>query len=74
MQGRIDELNGNLEEGRKYKFKYIAGKTRKSIGTFKGTLIKEYDNYYLFKNVLGYRECFLKVDFAISGYKVEEVG
>ena len=69
----IKSLDEKLEEGKRYKFKYIKGKTRKSIGTFKGTLIKEYDNYYLFKNVLGYRECFLKVDLAISGYKVEEI-
>ena len=45
-----------MKEGKRYKFKYIKGKTRKSIGTFKGTLIKEYDNYYLFRNVLGYDE------------------
>lgn len=63
-----------MKEGKQYKFKYMKGKTRKTMGTFEGTLIKEYDNYYLFKNVLGYRECFLKVDLAISGYKVEEVG
>lgn len=62
-----------MKEGKQYKFKYMKGKTRKTMGTFEGTLIKEYDNYYLFRNILGYRECFLKVDFAISGYKVEEI-
>ena len=75
IKRKIDTLNGNLEIGKRYKIEYIAGQNNKQgTNEFEGTLIKKMDKYYIFKSILGYKECFLKVDFIIGEYKIKEVG
>ena len=67
-------LTGNLEIGKKYRIKYMAGKrNRNGTTNFEGYLIEKMDKYLIFKSVLGFRECFLKADFIIGEYKIEEV-
>ena len=74
VKRKVDMLTGNLEIGKRYKIQYIAGK-RNSGGTnnFEGTLIEKLDKYLVFRNILGYKECFLKIDFIIREYSIEEV-
>lgn len=67
-------LTGNLEIGKKYRIKYMAGKrNRNGTTNFEGYLIEKMDKYLIFKSVLGFRECFLKTDFVIGEYSIEEV-
>lgn len=75
IRNRADMLTQNLQIGKRYKIKYIAGK-RNSGGTnnFEGTLIEKLDKYLVFRSILGYKECFLKIDFIIREYSIEEVG
>ena len=74
IKRKADILTENLKIGQRYKIKYIAG-VKNSSGTtkFEGTLIKKMDKYLIFKSVLGFRECFLKTDFVIGEYSIEEV-
>ena len=75
IQQKIKRLDDSLFEGKKYKVRYIAGiKNGKGTTNFEGTLIKKMDKYYIFKSILGYKECFLKIDFIIREYSIEEVG
>lgn len=74
IKRKIDTLNGNLEIGKRYKIKYIAGQNNKQgTNEFEGILIEKLDKYLVFRSVLGFKECFLKVDFIIGEYKIEEV-
>ena len=70
----LKDLDEDLKQGQRYKIQYIAGK-RNSGGTnnFEGTLIEKLDKYLVFRNILGYKECFLKIDFIIREYSIEEV-
>lgn len=71
---KVDMLTEKLEIGRRYKIKYIAGQNNKQgTSRFEGVLIKKMDKYLIFRSVLGYTECFLKVDFVIGQYRIEEV-
>ena len=75
IQRKINLLDGNLAIGRKYKITQLNKNGRKGKGgnEFTGVMEEKYRHYYLFKNRSGLRECFLKKDFAIGEYGIEEV-
>lgn len=75
IQRKINLLDGNLTIGRKYKIKKLTGngRSKESYSGVEGILEEKYKNYYLFKDHRGFRECFLKVDFVIGEYRIEEV-
>ena len=73
LQSKIKNLEKRLYEGRKYRIQYIASKYNQGTENFEGILIKKMDKYLIFRSVLGYTECFLKVDFVIGQYRIEEV-
>ncbi len=70
IQRKINLLDGNLTIGRKYKITQLS---RKRGSEFTGTLEEKYKHYYLLRNPRGIRECFLKKDFVIGEYGIEEV-
>lgn len=72
---KIDLLDGNLTIGRKYKITQLNrdGKKGKGGNEFIGVMEEKYKHYYLFRNSRGIRECFLKKDFVIGEYGIEEV-
>lgn len=53
--------------------KHRASKYNQGTENFEGILIKKMGRYLVFRSVLGYTECFLKVDFIIGQYHIEEV-
>lgn len=69
-QGQINNLDGNMEVGRKYKIKRT-GRAKKQEKYYSGILEEKFDDYYLFKDFRGFRICFLKVDFLIGEYTWE---
>ncbi|GFN35793.1 hypothetical protein [Tepidimicrobium xylanilyticum] len=73
LQSKIKNLEKRLYEGRKYRIQYIASKYNQGTENFEGILIKKMGRYLVFRSVLGYTECFLKVDFIIGQYHIEEV-
>ncbi len=69
---QIAELDGNVELGRKYHIKKVGSKDKFTTKNFIGELIQITDRFYTFKN--NHRtENFLKVDFIIGEYNIEEV-
>lgn len=73
IKKEVNILNGNLQVGKRYRIKYIAGKRNKQgTSRFEGILIKKMDRFFIFKSVLGFKECFLKSDFVIGQYRIEE--
>lgn len=70
LKMKIAELDGNLSIGRKYRItKPISNGKERTV--FEGTLEKIYDRFY---NIKGpYMESFLKIDFIIGEYRIEEV-
>lgn len=74
LQSKIKNLEKRLYEGRKYRIQYIASKYNQGTENFEGILIKKMGRYLVFRSVLGYKECFLKIDFIIREYSIEEVG
>lgn len=75
IQRKINLLDGNLTIGRKYKINKLTGngRSKESHLGVEGILEEKYKHYYLFRNRSGVRECFLKKDFVIGEYKIEEV-
>ncbi|SHH59563.1 hypothetical protein [Sporanaerobacter acetigenes] len=75
----VDELKENilgLEIGSEYAI-FKKGKSRnKKTNIFKGIFIGEsgMDNdFYIFKSINGYLECFLKIDFLINEYGIRKI-
>ncbi len=68
-------LDGNLTIGRKYKIKKLKGdgRSKESHLGVEGILEEKYKHYYVFKDYRGFRECFLKKDFVIGEYEINEV-
>lgn len=50
-------------------------KNRRKLSSryFKGRFIQETDYFYVFESKNGYCECFLKIDFVIKDYLIDEV-
>ena len=70
LKMKIAELDGNLSIGRKYRITKPANNGKERT-VFEGTLKKIYDRFY---NIKGpYMESFLKIDFIIGEYRIEEV-
>lgn len=69
---KIAELDGNVELGRKYRIEKQGGKDKFATTEFTGKLIQKTDRFYTFKNK-NRAESFLKVDFVIGEYLIEEV-
>ncbi len=69
LKMKIAELDGNLSIGRKYRItKPINNGKERTV--FEGILEKIYDRFY---NIKGpYMESFLKIDFIIGEYTIEE--
>ena len=75
VQREIDILDSNLTIGRVYKIKKLKDDGRRKDGYLEveGVLEKKYEHHYLFRNHGGIRECFLKKDFVIGEYGIEEI-
>ena len=75
VQREIDILDRKLTIGRAYKIKKLKddGRSKDSYLEVEGVLEKKYEHHYLFRNYKGIRESFLKKDFAIGEYGIEEI-
>ncbi len=74
IRNRADMLTQNLQIGKRYRINYIAiGLCKGGRKRFEGILIDKLDKFLVFRNDLGYKECFLKIDFAIGEYSIKEV-
>ena len=71
LEQSIAELDGNLTIGRTYKITNTKARDEYEKQGFTGKLISKYGRYYIFQGK--YRESFLKIDFAIGEYSIEEV-
>ncbi|WIV11164.1 hypothetical protein [Proteiniborus sp. MB09-C3] len=67
---KLIKLN-RLNKGDSYEIKRKDSKSCDS--KFNGRLIKTYENFYLFENDKGFRECFLKIDLEINYFVIERV-
>lgn len=72
IKSKIAELDGNIELGRKYNIRKTSTRDKYETSQFIGKLIQITDRFYTFKNK-NRAESFLKVDFAIGEYSIEEV-
>ncbi len=70
LKRKIATLDGNLELGRRYKIKELDYSLKKGQKKFQGELIQITDKHYTFKN--RYAESFLKIDFVLGEYAIEE--
>lgn len=70
LEQSIAELDGNLTIGRTYKITNTKARDEYEKQGFTGKLISKYGRYYIFQGK--YRESFLKIDFAIGEYTIEE--
>ena len=70
LKMKIAELDGNLTIGRTYKITNTKARDEYEKQGFTGKLISKRGRYYLFQG--RYRESFLKIDFAIGEYTIEE--
>ena len=72
IQHKIDNLDGNLEIGKKYRIKKLGRKDKEKVDV-EGNLVEVRKDFYVFYDRRGFRECFLKVDFIIGEYQIKEV-
>ena len=72
IKSKIAELDGNMEVGRKYNIRKISTRDKYETTNFTGKFIQKTDRFYTFKNK-NRAESFLKVDFVIGEYSIEEV-
>lgn len=78
LKARIKELDEKLKLGRKYRIRELNKDgsvtiNKKYVGNFTGVLVNKNHIFYEFKSTSGYRECFLKIDFATGEYQIKEV-
>lgn len=69
---KIAILDGNMEIGKKYRIRKLGHVGKNEMGEFVGELIQKTKYFYTFKNDER-AESFLKVDFVIGEYTIDEI-
>lgn len=69
---KIAILDGNMEIDKKYRIRKLGNVGKNETGEFDGELIQKTKYFYTFKNDER-TESFLKVDFVIGEYTIDEI-